>query len=299
MEEDIIKKAFDLWSGFKDDVLYNNRYFLKHEVLDYLKHILEKCRKKIEKGEILYRARIYQGDELFLQYINEETNKDESNKKNEEILAVRYYKALVNYRKQTGFWGYEEKGSFVPSENNIIGDGRVNPSFIKYLYTAEDPYTALVEVRPYLNSKVSVAEIKVNEQLLVADFSYESSSNLNGFEQYLMLMIMRDFAKPSDNDKKNYIPIQYIAEYVKTLGVDGIRFNSSLHSRGKNITIFNYEKCKAVGSKLYSVDDICFEAKAVAPLNEKSLVHYKLEPYRIKRVKEILDSLTASEKVEN
>jgi hypothetical protein len=91
-------------------------------------------------------------------------------------------------RELSKFWGYNEKESFVPSDNNIVKDGRVNPAFIKYLYTAEDPYTALVEVRPYLGSKVSVAEIRVNETLTIADFSYSSIENLIGFEEYLMFL---------------------------------------------------------------------------------------------------------------
>jgi hypothetical protein len=235
------------------------------------------CRKTIEKETILYRARQYTGDEYFLHYLH---STDETI---EESFVTSALKARINQKQQTGFWGFNEKESYVPSNNNLIGDGRVNPSFIKYLYTAEEPYTALVEVRPYLGSKMSIAEIRVNSSLVVADFSYDSYGKLDGFEQSLMYMIMSDFSKPSDSDKKSYIPTQYVSEFIKTLGVDGIRFNSSLHDRGKNITIFNYENCQPIGSKLYEIEDICFEAKGIAPLNEKAFVHHKLEPYKIKQ----------------
>lgn len=42
------------------------------------------------------------------------------------------------------------------------------------------------------------------------------------------------------------------------------------------ITVFNYEKCQPISSKLYEIEDICFEAKGIAPLNEKALIHHKL-----------------------
>lgn len=138
-------------------------------------------------------------------------------------------------------------------------------------------------VRPYLNSKVSVAKIRIAESIVVADFSYVSFDSFEGFEQNLIFLIMRDFSIPSDSDKKSYIPTQYVAEFIKTLGFDGIRFSSSLNRRGRNITIFNYEKCHPIGSKLYDIEDICFEAKGISPLNEKALIHHKLEPNKLKQ----------------
>jgi len=132
-------------------------------------------------------------------------------------------------------------------------------------------------VRPYLNTKVSVAEIKeVTESLTVVNFTYESREKFDGFEQYLMALIILEFAEPSDSNIANYIPTQYIAEFIKTLGFDGIRFQSSLYKSGHNLTIFNYEKCRARCSKLYKIEDICFEAKAIAPENENDLIHEKL-----------------------
>ncbi len=105
----------------------------------------------------------------------------------------------------------------MPPNNDMVGDGRVNPFLIKYLYTAEDPYTALVEARPYLKSMVSIAEIKTNEPLLVADFSFESFGHFEkGFERDLLFLIMDDFSTPSNGEIKNYLPIQYITEFVKS-----------------------------------------------------------------------------------
>jgi hypothetical protein len=104
--------------------------------------------------------------------------------------------------------------------------------------------------------------------------------SLEGLERKLMFLIMEDFSTPTDSDKSSYIPCQYNAELIKAMGIEGIKFNSSLHGAGRNITIFNYEKCQPISSKLYKIEDICFEAKGIAPLNEEELVHHKLEPYK-------------------
>ncbi|KSU85157.1 RES domain-containing protein [Fictibacillus enclensis] len=287
-DRDLLMKAYEMWSGFKEEVLYKNRFIINHEVLDYIKKMAQICRKTIEKDTILYRARQFSGDEYFLYYLH---NPDKTTEKG---LVTSAYKARLNKNQQTGFWGFNGEESFVPPSNNLIGDGRANPSFIKYLYTAEEPYTALVEVRPYLGSKVSVAEIRVNEPLVVADFSYDSHDSykkLDSFEKNLMFMIMEDFSKPSDSDKRSYIPTQYVSEFIKSLGVEGIKFNSSLYRRGRNITIFNYEKCQPIGSKLYEIEDICFEAKGFAPSNQKALLHHKLEPYKMKQFEHFIKQL--------
>lgn len=281
LDRDYLIKANDIWSSFKEEVLYQNRFIINHEVLGYLKNMAEICRRTIEKETILYRARQYAGNDYFLYYLQN------ADKTTDESYVTSAFKARIEQMEQTGFWGFNGEESFVPSNNDLIGDGRANPSFIKYLYTAEEPYTALVEVRPYLGSRVSVAEVRVNAQLIVADFSYDSFGKLDGFEQCLMYMIMSDFSKPSDSDKKSYIPTQYVSEFIKTLGIDGIRFNSSLHGRGRNITIFNYQNCRPIGSKLYEIEDICFEAKGIAPMNEKALIHHKLEPYKMKQFDDI------------
>ncbi len=254
IDDELLKKAIDLWNDFKNMVLYNNRYIVKHPVLDYVESFTDKNQKTIEKGKILYRARQYK----------EETDPRK--------------RALKECSGGSSFWGYDEKESFVPTNNDSINDGRANPAFIKYLYASEEPYTALVEVRPYLGTKVSVAEIEIIESLNVADFSIESYGKHEGFERYLMFSIMDQFSIPSDSNIQSYIPTQYIAEFIKTLGFEGIRFNSSLHEWGQNLTIFNYEKCKAISSKLYKIKDICFEAKGLASENENDLIHERLRP---------------------
>lgn len=268
------QRAFDLWNDFRNKILYETRFTIKHEMLDYLENFAKRSIQTIEKDSILYRARLYDGDSSFLFYIDSDFNYEGLEPFN--ALHLKFMQHDIESRSKSGFWGYDDKDSFIPLDSNLVNDGRANPAFIRYLYTAEDPYTALVEVRPYLQSKVSVSSIMVNEPLTVTDFSYDSWDKFDGFERDLIFQIMYSFSSPSDGDRKDYIPTQYIAEFIKTLGFEGVRFNSSLHDIGKNVTIFNFNKCSAVGSKLYEIKDICFKATALAPKDEKPLMHRKL-----------------------
>jgi len=281
--DDLLNKAYDLWNSFKQEILYERRFIINHEVLEFLKLNAEKYTIRIKEDISLYRARIYNGDSGFLRYLDDQVSSPEqvsSLALKARQIRMAMYQPDAREKQESGFWGYNSDDSSVPPNNDDIKGGRANSAFIKYLYTAEDPYTALVEARPYLNSNVSVAEIKVNKAFKIFDFSEESYDKCEGFEANLMHLIMWDFSRPSDSNQKDYIPTQYVAEFIKTLGFDGIKFNSSLHGSGRNITIFSYEKCNPLGSKLYKIEDICFEAKGLAPKNEKNLIHNKLEPYK-------------------
>lgn len=289
MDTNLFEKAFKLWESFKSEILFENRFIINHEVLYYVKNFAEKNKIFIEKDTILYRARIYTDDSGYLQYIYKDFDSEEGSDRYTQFIK-QYYKQNINSRFESGFWGYGGKESFVPPNNDKIGNGRVNPAFIKYLYTSENPYTAMVEVRPYLGSKVSIANIKVEDSVCITDFSKFYNVD-NEFETYLILNIIRDFSKPSDSDTKHYLPTQYIAEFIKSLGFHGIRFNSSLHSSGKNITFFKYDRCKPISSKLYEIKDICFEANSIAPSQIDFLNHEKLEPYKLNLLQKIAQEL--------
>ncbi|MFT5876007.1 MAG: hypothetical protein ACI8WT_005008 [Clostridium sp.] len=207
-----LQQAFDLWMDFKDEILYKNRLIIEHTILDSLKRIAEGCKKSLEKGTILYRARIFNGDNSFVAYLRFDFNMDNNDESIKRLSAYRN-KAYIESMRKSGFWGYNEDDLFIPKDNNLAGEGRANPAFIKYLYAAETPYTALAEVRPYLKAEISVAEIIITHELTIADFSYQGIKISNVLDEKLMYLIMLDFSEPINTNKKDYIPTQYIAEY--------------------------------------------------------------------------------------
>ena len=64
------------------------------------------------------------------------------------------------------------------------------------------------------------------------------------------------FSKPYNGDPTKYLATQYVAEEIKSMGFDGLRFRSSLHKKGVNIVLFNPDDCNAISSDLIEVKEI-------------------------------------------
>ena len=100
-------------------------------------------------------------------------------------------------------------------------------------YCATRPYLSVVEVRPRLGARVSVARIRVNERLRLLDFSLQNyPKGMKPVKINLFYALSQLYSKPvtEDDDTLDYIPTQYIAEFVKRIGYDGIVFKSSLYN---------------------------------------------------------------------
>ena len=180
-----------------------------------------------------------------------------------ELFRCRIIDDQSQINKEPGFFGYGAKESFVPPPKNTK-DLRANYRYIPYLYCATHPYMALVETRPRLGAHVSIATILTNQPIRLLDFTMnKTSSRMTDAKKNLFSDLSALFSKPvtSDDDILDYIPTQYIAEYAKNLGYDGIAFESSLMpelseewSRKRwgwdryNIVVFNYQKCAPVKS---------------------------------------------------
>lgn len=91
-------------------------------------------------------------------------------------------------------------------------------------------------------------------------FKYESNSYINGGYNTIGEM----FSRPYNGDTYKYLPTQYIAEEIKNMGFDGLRFKSSLNKNGYNVVLFNPDDCVAVSSDLVEVKAI--ELKLDDPL---------------------------------
>jgi len=236
----ILKKSNTIISkhlkDFIEEIQHRNRNPQDTKVLDLLNDIHTNPERKIKAGAKLYRCRI--------------------------LLDKK------KAGKEPDFYGYDKKESFVPPPE-VTRDLRANYRYIPYLYCANHPYTALVEVRPRLGADVSIATITVNEDLTLLDFTLkEIPSKMSNTKLNLFMDLSMLYSKPvtSDDDILDYIPTQFIAEYAKNLGYDGITFRSSLTPELNdqdiyehqeldryNIVIFNFNKCEATSSNIVNV----------------------------------------------
>lgn len=252
-ESDSSYEASLIWHDFKEKVFYENRSFIKHRLLEILSQYISKNIIEIKPESIYYRARIINAGsykELMMYKCYGAPEEERSN--------VKYFS------KANPFRGLTKEGSFVPPPGVDVSAGRANHKFVKYLYMSEEPVTAMFEVRPLICDSVNIARIRVNELLKIANIAVNVDlySNRDAtLEMHLMGIIQGAFSMPT-NDPDDYIPTQIIAEYIKSLGYDGLRFSSSLHSDGVNLTVFNYEKCEAISSQDFRIEDIKLTARA-------------------------------------
>jgi hypothetical protein len=158
---------------------------------------------------------------------------------------------------------------------NWQSEGRANPRGIPYLYLATTRDTALAEVRPWIGSKISVAQFMIERDLNVIDCSkHHKKEFIRALKLYDKMLNREDgiwaaidqaFAQPvTRNDESGqYIPTQIIAELFKREGFDGIQYKSLLSENGLNLVLFNLEDASVVGqTTLCTTDSIRFDFTA-------------------------------------
>lgn len=192
----------------------------------------------IKCGSIMYRARKYTEPNAVNRFLNCDT--------------------------QT-FQGYDKKGSFV--NTTADKEGRCNPQYIPYLYVSESQSCCIAEICPRIGDFVNVAEIRVTAPIKILRLATgavvskgEPTIIPNIPDSVIILYLAGLFSKRHEKDG-DYLMTQYLSEKIKNASYGGISFYSSVYKGIDNVnyTIFDYEKCEAINSKLCKVTDISIE----------------------------------------
>lgn len=150
----------------------------------------------------------------------------------------------------------------------LTPSGRVNPHGIPYLYLTKQENTVAYELRASYGDKISIGRFVVQNDLNVIDFdnkflivdSIENGSLGKDVEIFLFKkQIGIDLSRPMrryDNKEIEYIPTQFVCEYIKTMGADGIMFNSAVHQGGKNLVLFKSDNVKCTRVNIRTVGKI-------------------------------------------
>jgi hypothetical protein len=240
-----------LFSDFYSQLKNKKRFFCQHDFFKLLEDSFEHYTIVIDIKEPLFRAR----------RINEKQYK----KRKKELSEGKGEKDL--------FQGFNKKDSFVPP-TSIIKANRANTNGIPCLYVARSELTAIAEVRPFKETKVSVATINLKKPLKLFRFNYfpydlelDEKSFWNKYP-FWYVSLKGFFSQPFENSiNDEYLITQCVTEYIRLTGVfDGLLYDSSLDDGGENIVIFNcknnnYEICEPVNSKVYTIEDIKVEYK--------------------------------------
>lgn len=216
------------WDTFSHEIINHNRFHLKKTLdLTFLENLIRRYRKTIPQGK-------------------------------------KYFRARISDNRQ----GYPSKDMGCPPKDKVT-NGRANPEGIPYLYIAEDKLTAIHEVRAHLFDFVCVGVFETQKELEIINISNTAYDifQLAEFEEDILLTIHyknfidkleREISKPRRNSDStlNYLPLQYLTEFIKSLGYDGIEYKSSLVKDGTNLTIFNYEKLKCLKTSTIEIKEI-------------------------------------------
>lgn len=278
----------DTWEQFEKEIIYKNRFSSDSPIVKELHNRAKQASKTIPVKTNLFRARSFKHssfNKLLKYYMVENgcskdeidevlNNWSESEKylsllpqlysnvdpdylnNNEETAAL--ITAQQKWKRYIRYKGYSAADSGAP-EPDLIGNGRANPDHIRYLYLSEDSVTPVYEIRPIIGEQVSVARFQLIKEIKVYDLTLDIQDYMKDPEYEwpsLYNTIGKMFSKPYNGVVQQYIPTQYLAEEIKRMGFDGLRFNSSLHKGGINIVLFDPELCRAVASDLVDVNDI-------------------------------------------
>lgn len=168
-----------------------------------------------------------------------------------EQLRFKVFPTDMFFRARISDVALSEAQMGCPPHTKVTG-GRANPHGIPYLYLAENLPTCISEVRPSNASEVYVSEFKPTKELVLLNLtSPRTSASAASFEEEQLSVVLSlvalleklssELSKPIDPDKSTieYIPTQFLCEFIKSVGkFDGIVFNSSF-GFGRNYVLYN------------------------------------------------------------
>ncbi|TDF85196.1 RES domain-containing protein [Pseudomonas sp. H9] len=211
------------WEEFKVELKHKNRFFPKNTIY----------------SSIFKEASQSTDSSVFFQLLEQ--------LKTPIYKEDKYYRARISEEPLT-----RDKMGTPP--HSIVSGGRANPIGIPYLYLAENIETCISEVRPSNSSSIYVSEFSPDKDLYILDLTEpRKNCSMASFEENqlepalnflnLLELLSADLSKPirPENSHLEYIPTQFLCEFIKSEArLDGLSFNSSFET-GKNYVMFDSE----------------------------------------------------------
>lgn len=215
------------WESFSEEIKQKNRFFLSEKIdTDELQSIFERLAVTYPIDTSFYRARI-----------------------SDEPLPINQL-------------GKPPQKSTTP--------GRANPVGIPYLYISESEKTTLYETRIALHEGITIGKFIAKEPMNlvslknIADYGpfeiLDRGFSLEEFIQYrpYLQSLEHELSRPvrKQDVHLDYLPTQFLCEFIKSLGFDAVEYKSAMHKNGYNLAVFNDEKLECVEAKFYTVKDL-------------------------------------------
>jgi len=223
--------AVEKWASFRNDIMWGNRFFFQQEL-------------DLQRLEA-----------LFENYLAADAT----------IFSNQLFRARI-----------QTDGVEIPLEEmgkppaKYVKNGRANPVGIPYLYAASTPETAIAETRPHPGDLVSVAKFGVKGTLRLLNLQHPRET-VSPFSDPTDQAALRDdlaFLCHLENELSKpilprvadleYLPTQYLCEFIKRCGYDGVVFKSSISS-GANVALFDDSKVNAEAVIQYEVTKLHYD----------------------------------------
>ncbi|GHV29825.1 hypothetical protein FACS1894167_09690 [Synergistales bacterium] len=164
-----------------------------------------------------------------------------------------------------------------PSDKSTAG--RISPEGVSVLYLASNAETALSEIRASTYDFVSVGTFRAKRAFRVVNlldladispFVYITKSpyGYGDLWQYAINhSCLRDFAdavsKPlrRNDSPLDYLPTQFIAEFIKSENYDGVEYKSTMNFGSTNLAIFDKSIFECIDVKTVEVSEIQYLTK--------------------------------------
>ena len=147
--------------------------------------------------------------------------------------------------------------------------GRVNPEGIGVLYLTSDEETALREVRASAFDYVTIGIFKLKKDINVVNISALNSispavysSGIESLAANIKVFsdMAKEIAKPlrRNDSPLEYLPTQYITEFIKSKNYSGVSYTSTMGTGGTNIAVFDESLFECVAVHNVEINDICY-----------------------------------------
>lgn len=220
------------WNDFVNEIKCKNRFHTNYINKDVLKLFLRKARKPYKAGMVFYRARICQNE--------------------------------------TGFDG--SKMGAPPA--NLATAGRANPEGISCLYLSNTEKTTLHEIRAGVYDYVTVGEFILNKDIEVVNLA--EIDKISPFWEDIdytrlavniehLRKISNEIAKPlrRHDSTLDYLPTQYVSDYIKSQNFDAIEYKSTMCQDGYNLAIFDEKLFQCNKVTVYDIKSLDYKYKPV------------------------------------
>lgn len=238
MNKYCILKNFE-WEDFCDDIKYSNRFHSKEVNTEQLGELLKFFILCVSPNSIkLYRSR---------------------------ICDYSHY--------NNGYLAYKDIGA---PPAGLASAGRVNSEGAPCLYLANTDITTYHEVKARPFDHITVGEFTNKEEIRLIDLSKLGDISPLKFEDVditwfaininIVKKMADEISKPMRRFDKDidYVPTQYISDYIKSLGYDGIVYKSTIHNGGINYAIFDQSKFECQKCRLVEIKDVEYNTITVS-----------------------------------